>query len=131
MKLVNLDFPSADAALVSKDIDAAFGYVGLFKLRDQGLAKVVWSAAEDSYKYTRQTALLVADDFAARHPQVVHQAMVVFNSDGYNAKGSKGGNRSFVSLNDDGTTIWEQGVDTIPGTFSVLGRIGTVEVIPA
>ena len=67
----------------------------------------------------------------ARHPQVVHQAMVVFNSDGYNAKGSKGGNRSFVSLNDDGTTIWEQGVDTIPGTFSVLGRIGTVEVIPA
>nr|WP_137748030.1 ABC transporter substrate-binding protein [Acidovorax sp. NB1] len=75
VKLVNLDLPSADAALVSKDIDAAFGYVGLFKLRDQGLAKVVWSAAEDSYKYTRQTALLVADDFAARHPQVVHRVV--------------------------------------------------------
>lgn len=67
----------------------------------------------------------------ARQPQVVHQAMVVFNSDGYSAKGTKGGNRSFVSLNDDGNTIWEQGVDTIPGTFAVLGRIGTVEVIPA
>lgn len=71
VKLVNLDFPSADAALIAKDVDAAFGYVGLFRLRDQGLAKVVWSASEDSFKYTRQTALLVSDDFAARHPQVV------------------------------------------------------------
>lgn len=75
VKLVNLDIPSAEAALVSKDIDAAFGYVGFFKLRDQGLAKVVWSAAEDSYKYTRQTALLVSDDFAARHPKVVERVV--------------------------------------------------------
>lgn len=67
----------------------------------------------------------------ARHPQVVHQAVVFFDSDGYNAKGSQGGNRSFMSLNDDCKTIWRQGVDTIPGTFQVIGRIGTVEVIPA
>ncbi len=75
VKLVNLDLPSAEAALVSKDIDAAFGYVGFFKLRDQGLAKVVWSAAEDSYKYTRQTALLVTYDFAARHPKAVERVV--------------------------------------------------------
>ena len=75
VKLVNLDLPSAEAALVSKDIDAAFGYVGFFKLRDQGLAKVVWSAAEDSYKYTRQTALLVTDEFAARHPKAVERVV--------------------------------------------------------
>ncbi len=75
VKLVNLDLPSAETALVSKDIDAAFGYVGFFKLRDQGLAKVVWSAAEDSYKYTRQTALLVTDDFAARHPKAVERVV--------------------------------------------------------
>ena len=75
VRLVNLDLPSAEAALVSKDIDAAFGYVGFFKLRDQGLAKVVGSAAEDSYKYTRQTALLVTDDFAARHPKAVERVV--------------------------------------------------------
>lgn len=75
LKLINLDLPGAEAALVSKDIDAAFGYVGFFKLRDQGLAKVVWSAAQDSYKYTRQTALLVTDDFAARHPRVVERVV--------------------------------------------------------
>jgi len=75
VKLVNLDFASADAALVSGGVDAAFGYVGLFALRDKGLAKVVWSAAGDSYKYTRQTALLVTDDFAARHPQAVERVV--------------------------------------------------------
>lgn len=75
VKLINLDFPSADAALISKDVDAAFGYVGLFRLRDKGLAKIVWSAAADSYKYTRQTSLLVTDDFAARNPKVVERVV--------------------------------------------------------
>lgn len=75
VKLVNLDLPSADAALTTKDIDAAFGSVNVFALRDKGLAKVVWSAAADSYKYTRQTALLVTDDFAARHPQAVQRVV--------------------------------------------------------
>ncbi|PIF27217.1 sulfonate transport system substrate-binding protein [Acidovorax sp. 56] len=75
VKLVNLDLPSADAALATKDIDAAFGYVNVFALHDKGLAKVVWSASADSYKYTRQTVLLVTDDFAARHPQAVQRVV--------------------------------------------------------
>lgn len=33
-------------ALISRDVDAVFDYVGLFELRDRGLAKVVWSAAQ-------------------------------------------------------------------------------------
>ena len=36
---------------------------------------MVWSAAEDSYKYTRQTALLVTDEFAARHPKAVERVV--------------------------------------------------------
>ena len=75
LRLVNLDLPGAQAALSTKDIDAAFGYVELFVLRDKGVAKVVWSAAQDSYRYTRQTALLVADDFATKYPQVVQRVV--------------------------------------------------------
>lgn len=75
LKLINLDLPGAQAALATKDIDAAFGYVELFALRDKGAAKVVWSAAQDSYRYTRQTALLVTDDFATRHPQIVQRVV--------------------------------------------------------
>ncbi|URI06136.1 ABC transporter substrate-binding protein [Aquincola tertiaricarbonis] len=75
LKLINLDTAGAQAALATKDIDAAFGYVELFSLREKGAAKVVWSAAQDSYRFTRQTVLLVTDDFAQRHPQVVQRVV--------------------------------------------------------
>ena len=75
LKLINLDTAAAQAALTTKDIDAAFGYVELFVLRDKGVAKVVWSAAQDSYRFTRQTVLLVDDDYAARQPQIVQRVV--------------------------------------------------------
>ena len=75
LKLINLDIPGSETALVNKDVEAVFSYVGLFNLRDKGLAKIVWSAAADNYKYTRQTALLVTDDFAARHPKTVERVV--------------------------------------------------------
>ena len=75
LKLINLDTAGAQAALTTRDIDAAFGYVELFVLRDKGVAKVVWSAARDSYRFTRQTVLLVADDFATRQPQIVQRVV--------------------------------------------------------
>jgi sulfonate transport system substrate-binding protein len=75
LKLINLDTAGGQAALTTKDIDAAFGYVELFVLRDKGTAKVVWSAAQDSYRYTRQTVLLVGDDFASKQPQIVQRVV--------------------------------------------------------
>ena len=75
LKLINLDTASAQAALTTKDIDAAFGYVELFMLREKGSAKVVWSAAQDSFRYTRQTALLVSDEFATKQPQIVQRVV--------------------------------------------------------
>ena len=75
LRLINLDLAGAQAALTTRDIDAAFGYVELFTLRDKGVAKVVWSAAQDSYRFTRQTVLLVSDDFAARHPEAVQRVV--------------------------------------------------------
>ncbi len=41
IKGVNLDSGSAQAALVSHGVDAAFGGYEWFKVRDQGLAKVI------------------------------------------------------------------------------------------
>ncbi|HKX42128.1 MAG TPA: ABC transporter substrate-binding protein [Burkholderiaceae bacterium] len=75
LKLINLDTAGAQAALATKDIDAAFGYVELFRLRERGAAKIVWSATQDSYRYTRQTVLLVADEYANQHPQIVQRVV--------------------------------------------------------
>lgn len=75
LKLINLDTAGAQAALTTRDIDAAFGYVDLFALRDKGVAQVVWSAAQDSYRFTRQTALLATDDFARAQPALVQRVV--------------------------------------------------------
>ena len=75
LKLINLDLAGAQAALTTRDIDGYFGYVEQFVLRDKGVAKVVWSAAQDSYRFTRQTVLLVTDDFATRQPQIVQRVV--------------------------------------------------------
>lgn len=77
LRLINLDSASAQAALTTRDIDASFGYVEQFVLRDKGAAKVVWSAAQDSYRFTRQTVLLASDDFAARQPALVQRVVDV------------------------------------------------------
>ena len=37
LRLINLDLPGAQAALTTRDIDAAFGYVELYTLRDKGV----------------------------------------------------------------------------------------------
>lgn len=66
----------------------------------------------------------------ARQPQVVHQAVVFFDSDGQDSAGNSC-NRSFASLNDDLNTIWRTGVDTVPGTYRVVGTMAAVEVNPA
>jgi len=92
LKLINLDTAAAQAALTTKDIDAAFGYVELFLLRDKGVAKVVWSAAQDSYRFTRQTVLLVDDDFATRQPQIVQRVVdtVVKTARAYSDESQRG-----------------------------------------
>lgn len=77
LKLINLDFAASNAALTTRDIDAVFGYINLFPLRDKGLAKIIWSAAQDSYRYTRQTVVLVTDEFAKAYPDIVQRVVEV------------------------------------------------------
>ena len=70
IKGVNLDTGSAQAALVSKGVDAAFGGYEWFKLRDQGLAKIVYSTQGQDPKLTRQAAAArCARSSSAEHPE--------------------------------------------------------------
>jgi len=69
LKAINLDTATAQAALTTKDIDAAFGAYDLLKLRDKGAARIVYTSNGDSPVFTRQSHVLVTDDFAARYPE--------------------------------------------------------------
>ncbi|MFZ3141202.1 ABC transporter substrate-binding protein [Polaromonas sp.] len=78
LKTVNLDAGSAQAALVSNGVDAAFGGFELFKLRDQGLAKVIYSTQGQDAAYTRQASLLVREEFEKDNPAEVQRVVDVF-----------------------------------------------------
>ena len=75
---VNLDTGSAQAAVVSGGVDAAFGGYEWFKLRDQGLVRVVYSTRGQDPAFTRQAALLVRGDFERTNPDAVQRVVDVF-----------------------------------------------------
>ncbi|HSV82712.1 MAG TPA: ABC transporter substrate-binding protein [Ramlibacter sp.] len=78
IKGVNLDTGSAQAALVSNGVEAAFGGYEWFKVRDQGLAKVVYSTRGQDPALTRQASLLVRGDFEQANPAEVQRVVDVF-----------------------------------------------------
>lgn len=78
IKGVNLDSGSAQAALVSHGVDAAFGGYEWFKVRDQGLAKVIYSTQGQDPAYTRQASLLVREEFERDNPAQVQKVVDVF-----------------------------------------------------
>lgn len=78
IKGINLDTGSAQAALASKGVDAAFGGPEFFKLRDQGLVKIVYSTQGKDPAFTRQAHLHVRDEFANDHPEAVQRVVDVF-----------------------------------------------------
>jgi sulfonate transport system substrate-binding protein len=78
LKVINLDTGSAQAALVSHGVDAAFGGYEYFKLRDEGLVKVIYSTKGANPALTRQAHMLVLDEFAQKYPQAVQRVVDVF-----------------------------------------------------
>lgn len=78
LRVINLDAASSLAALASKGIDASVNDYHVYKLRDQGLAKVVYESQNDGPQFTRQSHLLVLDDFEHAHPDVVQRVVNAF-----------------------------------------------------
>ncbi|HEY3847001.1 MAG TPA: ABC transporter substrate-binding protein [Acetobacteraceae bacterium] len=70
LKVVNMDPPTADAALVNKQIDATFGAWELFGLQRQGLAKIVYTTKGDNPAFGRNSAVLVTEAFDTQHPDI-------------------------------------------------------------
>jgi sulfonate transport system substrate-binding protein len=78
LKVVNLDTGSAQAAIVSNGVQAAFGGIEYFKLRDQGLVRMIFSTQRGNPAYTRQAALLVRTAFAQDNPQATQTVVDAF-----------------------------------------------------
>ncbi|WP_148716136.1 ABC transporter substrate-binding protein [Chitinolyticbacter meiyuanensis] len=75
IRLINFDNASAQAALTTRDIDAAFVGVESLKLVDKGVARVAYSTQNQPPVYTRQSGLLATDEFARRYPDAVQRVV--------------------------------------------------------
>ncbi|SDC61679.1 ABC transporter substrate-binding protein [Paraburkholderia lycopersici] len=78
LRVINLDTASSLAALASKGIDASVNDYHLYRLRDQGLARIVYESQHDGPQLTRQAHLLVIDGFEKAHPDIVQRVVNVF-----------------------------------------------------
>ncbi|KVN41627.1 nitrate ABC transporter substrate-binding protein [Burkholderia pyrrocinia] len=78
LRVINLDNASSLAALASKGIDASVGDYSVYKLRDAGLARIVYESQQDGPQLTRQTHLLVLDEFERAHPDIVQRVVTTF-----------------------------------------------------
>jgi sulfonate transport system substrate-binding protein len=72
---INMDEASANAALATRNIDAAFGNYGILLLAEKGLAKIAYSTKGRDPAFERQSTLIAADSFVANHPDLTQRVV--------------------------------------------------------
>lgn len=72
VRLVNMDWPTAKAAVVARDVDATFGGADLHLLLDKGVSLPV-STKGRGPAFQIHSSLLATEDFLGRHPAVAQR----------------------------------------------------------
>lgn len=69
VRFLNMDNATIRAALVTKDIEGAFGGNDLLSLRDQGAVKIVYRTNGDP-RYLRQASFVGTQEFISKYPEI-------------------------------------------------------------
>jgi sulfonate transport system substrate-binding protein len=69
VRFLNMDTATVRAALVTKDIEGAFGGNDLLSLRDQGAVKVIYRTSGDP-RYLRQASFVGTQEFITKYPEI-------------------------------------------------------------
>ncbi|SDI60307.1 ABC transporter substrate-binding protein [Pseudomonas panipatensis] len=77
LKVINLDFSAALAALAAKQIDATWGLAGLFALQAKGLADIPLSTRDLNGAGTLQGVLIGNGAFVDAHPEITQRLLKV------------------------------------------------------
>jgi sulfonate transport system substrate-binding protein len=78
VKLINMDTTSAQLALTTRDIDAAFGGSDYLRVRDQGISRVLFTTRGQDPKLTANGCLMGAEAFMTKYPQLTARVVKVF-----------------------------------------------------
>jgi sulfonate transport system substrate-binding protein len=71
LRLINLDFHAATAALAARQIDAAWGLSSLIALREKGLAEIPLTSRDIQGAGSTQAVLVGAGAFVDQHPELI------------------------------------------------------------
>jgi sulfonate transport system substrate-binding protein len=74
IKAINMDTATSRAALITKDIDAAFGDYGLLGLRDQGTVKIVYTTLGDP-RFLRHCSFIGSEAFITKYPEITQRVV--------------------------------------------------------
>jgi sulfonate transport system substrate-binding protein len=77
-KLVNMETAAAKAALVTGDIDAAWGGSDYLQMQDQGTVRVIYTTKGDNPRYLGSGGFLAHGDFHAQYPEVVQRIVTTY-----------------------------------------------------
>jgi sulfonate transport system substrate-binding protein len=77
IRALNMDTATAKSALTTKDVDAVFANSDFLALRDQGVARIVYTSKDDDPRFFRQTALIGSEDFIERYPEITKRVVRV------------------------------------------------------
>lgn len=69
VRTLNMDLATTRAALVTKDVEAAFGGSDLLQLRDQGVVRIIYTTRGQGLGFTSNGTILGGQDFIDRYPQ--------------------------------------------------------------
>ncbi|CAH1650200.1 MULTISPECIES: ABC transporter substrate-binding protein [unclassified Chelatococcus] len=78
VSIINLDASSANAALASKDVDAAFGDTSFLRLKEQGLVEIAYNSNDDNPIFSRTGSTFVTEDFEKAHPDITARVVKAF-----------------------------------------------------
>jgi sulfonate transport system substrate-binding protein len=75
VRFINLDDANILAALITGDVDAAFGTQQLLDLERKGTVRVIYSTRNDSPSFTSNSAFFVTDAFEHQHPDLTYRVV--------------------------------------------------------
>ncbi|MET0340003.1 MAG: ABC transporter substrate-binding protein [Polyangiales bacterium] len=78
VKLINMDTNAAQLALATRDIDAALGGQDYLRLRDQGIARVVFTTRGGPPEVTSNSSFLGNEDFITKYPEITKRVLKVY-----------------------------------------------------
>lgn len=73
LRSINMNTPTTKAALVTRDVEAAFGGSDYLALRDQGITKVIFSTRGGNPGFLRHSSVVGAQSFIDQYPQITQR----------------------------------------------------------